>query len=228
MVDTSSPPECTAQHPSPYLTKNMPCIQALQEAGKHLASSRSSGRDERTAALAAKAAAVQQFLGARAALVAGDGDAAVAACQQLLTSVAQASGSGAAGSGAVDVHMPLGVHEGDVLALLVQHCWALGDVAQSHGLCEEMVARGICLEQHVQPELLQSIYQVGGKLQGGWVCGVATLWAADRLCVVVAAIRTAYIHGANISASRQKLPCSHCMPTPAGSARRGAAPCVRP
>jgi hypothetical protein len=49
-----------------------------------------------------------------------------------------------------------------VLALLVSHCWALGDAAQAHGLLEEMAARGISPGQHVEGELLAAICQAAG------------------------------------------------------------------
>ncbi|GBF91287.1 intraflagellar transport protein [Raphidocelis subcapitata] len=132
----------------------------MDEAARALAAGRAPRREARLADLAARAAGVRAFLGARDAL-ATDPAAAVGACQRLLAEAPAGGGGpeGDADAAAAAAAAAPRVRQGDVLAMLVEWCVAQGNAAQALQLLQQMAARGLAPGRCLDAAVVRGVYE---------------------------------------------------------------------
>jgi len=126
-------------------------LQALREALKYLAKSKSEDRDVRDMAVQRRIATTERFVAARAAIV-SQPQQALAVCSELLITI----GPGAEGE------LEAGVRVGDIYALMVEYWYEQRNALEAYKLIEQMRGRGIIITPYLDQRTVDDIYKTLG------------------------------------------------------------------
>ncbi|GIL44704.1 hypothetical protein Vafri_2223 [Volvox africanus] len=134
-------------------------LQAMREAAKYIAKSKSDDRDQRLAAISDRITVSERFVEARQ-LIATNPTEALRVCEELLQTIPQDSQD-----------LEAGIRIGDVYALMVEYWYEARQPMEAYKAIEAMRRRGIILSPYLDTRMVEDIYKA---------LGVAPDMAEDR------------------------------------------------